>query len=70
MKFTGTTPSRIKKIHFQGSQHSSTCHFDDSQGVPKSGLWFHVERDNVGAADERPAADASPSGAHQPVLSF
>ncbi|XBI69936.1 hypothetical protein VPH35_064552 [Triticum aestivum] len=32
MKFTGTTPSRVKKIHFQWSQYSLEFHFDDCQG--------------------------------------
>ncbi|KAM0878951.1 hypothetical protein ACQ4PT_034530 [Festuca glaucescens] len=43
MKVTGNTPDRVKKIYIQGSQKFSTFHFDDSQGPPKDGIWFHVQ---------------------------
>ncbi|KAI4979950.1 hypothetical protein ZWY2020_016703 [Hordeum vulgare] len=49
----------INIIHFQRSQHSSACQFDDSQGAAKDGLWFHAQRGKVRAADDRAAVDVS-----------
>jgi len=43
MRVTGKTPDRVKKVYIQGSQSFSTFHFDDSQGPPKDGIWFHVK---------------------------
>lgn len=43
MRVTGNTPHRVKKIYIEGSQNSSTFHFDHSQGAPKDGIWFHVQ---------------------------
>lgn len=64
MKITGKTPCKLRKIILQGSQDSSTFHFDDSQGPPKDGIWFHVE--GTSAAAEAAAS----SVARESAVSF
>jgi hypothetical protein len=64
MRVTGNTPDRVKNIYIQGSQNFSTYHFDDSQGPPKDGIWFHVQGSS-GAGDAE-----TPSVAREAAVSF
>ncbi|CAM0877039.1 unnamed protein product [Alopecurus aequalis] len=57
MKVTGKTPDKVNKILILGTQDSSTFHFDDSQGPPKDGIWFHVQG-NSAAGDATAASVA------------
>jgi hypothetical protein len=64
MKVTCNTPDRVKKKNYiQGVHNFSTFYFDDSQGLPKDGIWFHVQGSSAGDA-------ATSSVAHEARVSF